>query len=281
MFIRSASNLVRHLVIAALIAVPSIGVALAQGATVSLTGSAGSGDCAGGFATLNGSGDAITFRNACSTLTVNGSGNTVQVELTSGGLITLNGSGNRVSYVPIDGGQNATVADHGQGNAVTRMAALPGGTTTITGSTASPSGVTVQGPQGEVVQIGPNGLTAVPGVNQPGSGVVINPGGIAVTPGVTTTAPAIAAAPGQLMLSGDRQNRDIACGGASVFISGDHGQFTLRGGCKAVFVRGDHDIIHVELTPGAQIAIQGDNALVYFLLTSTGPDPAFVVTGEK
>jgi outer membrane protein OmpA-like peptidoglycan-associated protein len=281
MVIRSPSNLLRHLVTAALIAIPSIGVAHAQGATVSLTGSAGSGDCAGGFATLNGSGDTIAFRNACGTLTVNGSGNTVQVELTAGGLITLNGSGNRVNYVPVGGSQDATVADHGQGNAVTRMAALPGGTTTITGNTASPGGLTVQGPHGEVVQIGPNGLTAVPGVNQPGGGVAISPGGIAVTPGVTTTAPAIAAAPGQLMLSGDRQNRDMPCGGASVFISGDQGQFTLRGGCKAVFVRGDHDVIHAELTPGAQIAIQGDNSLVYFLLTAAGPDPALVVTGEN
>lgn len=204
---------------------------------VAQSGTAATADCAGGDATVNGSGDTITFRNSCRTLTVNG-------------------TGNRVSYTPVGGTQDAAVTYHGQGNTVEHLAALPNGTAAII---AGPSpGVSVRGTNGETVQIGPNGVVAVPA---PGTGgaVTITPGGIAVAPGVTTTAPTVATGPGQLMLSGDRQNRDASCSGATVYISGDNGKFTLRGGCKALFIRGDHNIAHVELMPGAQIAIQGDN----------------------
>ncbi len=254
----------------------------AQGATVTLSGGAATRDCAGGFATLNGNGNAITFRNGCHTLTVNGNGNTVQIELQARGLITLNGTGNTVSYAPVGGAQDATIADHGQGNTVARLAALPGGTTTIPGNTASSGGVSVHGPNDESVQIGPSGVFASP---TPGTGgaVSITPGGVTVAPGagVVVAPGAVATGPGQLMLSGDHQNRDAVCGGANVFISGDHGQFTLRGGCKALYIRGDHDIVHVELMAGAEIAIQGDNALVYFVLTTPGANPTLLVSGDN
>ncbi len=253
-----------------------------QGATVTLSGGATTGDCARGFATLNGNGNAITFRNACHSLTVNGNGNTVQVELQARGLITLNGTGNMVSYVAVGGAQDATIADHGQGNTVTRLAALPGGTSTIGSHAASSGGVSIHGANGESVQIGPQGVFAAP---TPGTGgaVTITPGGVTVAPsaGVVVPPAAVAAGPGQLMLSGDHQNRDAVCAGAAVFISGDNGQFTLRGGCKALYIRGDHDIVHVELMPGAEIAIQGDNARVYFVPAARGPNPRLLVSGEN
>jgi outer membrane protein OmpA-like peptidoglycan-associated protein len=264
----------------AMLAGPALQAAHAQGATVTLSGSVTAGDCTGGFATLNGNGNAITFRNACQTLTVNGNGNNVQIELQSGGLITLNGTGNAVSYAAVGGAQGAAVVDHGQGNTVTRLAALPGGAATITGNTAAPGGVSVQGANGESVQIGPNGIVAAP---TPGTGgaVAITPRGVTVAPGVGTPPPAAAATgSGQLMLSGDRQNQDAACGGANVYISGDNGRFTLRGGCKALYIRGDHDIVHVELTPGGEIAVQGDNTTVYVLLMPPGSNPKLLVTGE-
>jgi hypothetical protein len=144
----------------------------AQGSTVAQSGTAIIADCAGGDATVNGSGDSITFSNACRALTVNGSGNTIQIELAASGIITLNGSGNRVNYAPVGGTQGAAVTDHGQGNTVTRMAALSGGTATITGGPTAPGGLTVHGANGELVQIGPGGILAVP---PPGTGTAVTP----------------------------------------------------------------------------------------------------------
>jgi outer membrane protein OmpA-like peptidoglycan-associated protein len=251
------------------------GPAHAQGTTVAQSGTAVTADCAGGDATLNGSGDSIIFRNTCRTLTVNGSGNTIQIELTSAGAITLNGTGNRVSYMPIGGSAAATVTDHGQGNSVVQVSALGGGTTTIIGSTAAPGSLSVRGANGESVQIGPGGVIAVPA---PGTGSMA-----AIAPGASVVAPggAVATQPGQLVLSGDGQNRDMSCGGASVYISGDRGHFTLRGGCTVVYIRGDHDQVHAELTPGAEIGIQGDDVVVYVVLTGAGPSPRLLVTGEN
>lgn len=239
------------------------------------SGTAVTADCAGGDATVNGNEDSIIFRNTCRTLTVNGSGNTVQIELTSAGAITLNGSGNRVSYAPIGSSAPVTVTDHGQGNSVVQVAALTGGNAAIIGSTGSPGSLSVRGANGESVQIGPGGIIAVPA---PGTGSVAT-----ITPGATVVAPgsSVATQPGQLMLSGDDQNRDTSCGGANVYISGDRGHFTLRGGCKAIYIRGDRDQVHAELTPGGEIAIQGDNSLVYVMLTGAGPSPRLLVTGEN
>jgi hypothetical protein len=111
----------------------SFRTAYAQGSTVAQSGGAVTADCGSGDATLNGSGNAILFRNACRTLTVNGSGNTVQIELKSAGTITLNGTGNLVSYAPVGGTQEATIADHGQSNTVVHLGASSDGTTTIAG----------------------------------------------------------------------------------------------------------------------------------------------------
>jgi hypothetical protein len=110
----------------------SFRTAYAQGTTVAQSGSAVAADFGSGDATLNGSGNAILFRNACRTLTVNGSGNTVQIELKSAGTITLNGTDNLVSYAPVGGTQEATIADHGQSN-TEHLGALSDGSTTIAG----------------------------------------------------------------------------------------------------------------------------------------------------
>lgn len=231
----------------------------AQGATVSLSAGAKTTDCKGGDAVLNGSGNSVNFREACRTLTVNGSGNAIKIELQSGGTITLNGAGNNVSYTPTGGSAQAAVTDHGQGNTVARRDDAPGGTATITGSAAGGGSLSVKGLNGESVQIGPNGIVAVPGQGAPGSSAVITTGGITATaPGNTT----VATAGDQLMLNGDQQSKDMSCNGANVYINGNSGHFTLHGGCKALFLHGNDDIVHVELTPGAQIAIQGNNSLV-------------------
>jgi outer membrane protein OmpA-like peptidoglycan-associated protein len=253
----------------------------AQGPTVSQSGGARTTDCNGGDAVLNGSGNSVNFRSRCRTLTVNGSGNAIKIELQSPGTITLNGTGNNVSYEPIGSTADAAVTDHGQGNTVTRRAAVPSGTTgnttTITGSPAN--GLAIHGPNGESVQIGPNGIVAVPGPNQPGSSVVINPDGIAAT--APSQSSNVATANGQLMLSGDAQTKDMSCDSADVYISGNNSRFTLRGGCKALFVHGNNNVVHVELNAGAQIAIQGDNALVYVRLTEARPNPKLLVNGQN
>jgi outer membrane protein OmpA-like peptidoglycan-associated protein len=234
-----------------------------------------------GFATLNGNGNTITFHNACQTLTVNGNGNTVHVELRGGGLITLNGTGNVVSYVPVGEAKAAAIADHGLGNVATRLAALHGDTSSSAGKTASTGGVSVHGPSGESVQIGPNGIVAAPAPGTAGA-VTIAPGGITVAPGRGIMAPAgVAPGPDQLVLAGDHQKRDSVCGGAKAFISGDNGEFTLRGGCKALYISGDHDVVHVELVPGAEIAIRGDDALVYVVLSAHGANPRLLVSGDN
>jgi hypothetical protein len=46
------------------------GTAYGQGAAISQSGGAVSADCGGGDATVNGSGNSITFRNPCRALTV-------------------------------------------------------------------------------------------------------------------------------------------------------------------------------------------------------------------
>lgn len=253
------------------------GTAHAQGAVVSQSGVGVTEDCAGGDAVVQGSGDSVTFRNACRSLAVNGSGNTIQVELQSGGAVVLNGTGNRITYSPTGGAQDAAVTDHGQGNTVMRLADNGAGSAIIAGGTASPGGLYVRGANGATVQIGPNGIIATPA---PGTGgaAVITPGGIVASPGNGT---AMQAAPGQLMLTGDRQNRDVACTSAKVLIQGDNGRFTLRGGCSSLFVRGDHNVVHVELSPATQLAISGDNSIVYFLVTPAGPDPALLISGDN
>ena len=152
------------------------GTAYGQGAAISQSGGAVSADCGGGDATVNGSGNSITFHNACRALTVNGSGNTVEIELGPAGAITVNGTGNRVSYASVAGTPDAAITEHGQGNAVMRVAAVSTGTTTITGRTAAPSGMSIHGAGGQSVQIGPNGIVVGP---TPGtaSTVTITPGG--------------------------------------------------------------------------------------------------------
>ena len=205
----------------AIVCLAPFGTAYAQGATVSQSGAAVVADCAGGDAVVKGSGNSISFRSACRSLTVNGSGNTIQAELQSGGMVTLNGTGNRVTYTPAGGAQDASVTDNGQGNTITRVAEAP--TATITGSTAAPGGLSIHGAHGETVQIGPNGIIATPAPGT-GAGAVIAPGAVTAYAGngtATGTAPAVAMAPGQLMLSGDGQNRDMPCNRAKVFISGD------------------------------------------------------------
>jgi hypothetical protein len=152
------------------------GTAYGQGATISQSGGAVSTDCGGGDATLNGSGNSITFRNACRALTVNGSGNTIQIELKPAGTITLNGAGNRVSYASVAGTADAAVTEHGQGNAVMRVAALSTGPTTITGSAAAPSRTVIHGAGGQSVEIGPSGIVVSPTPGT-GSAVTITPGG--------------------------------------------------------------------------------------------------------
>jgi hypothetical protein len=67
-------------------------IAFAQGATVSQGGGARTTDCNGGDAVLNGSGNSVNFRSSCRTLTLNGSGNAIKIELQPGGTITLNGT---------------------------------------------------------------------------------------------------------------------------------------------------------------------------------------------
>jgi outer membrane protein OmpA-like peptidoglycan-associated protein len=278
--VRLNRSTLRHLAFVALASGWPLGGALAQGAVVAQSGTATSADCAGSDARVDGSGNSVIFRNACRSLTVNGSGNTIQVELQSGAALALNGSGNRVSYAPVGGAQDAAVSDHGQGNSVQRTAAIQAGTATIASSPAISGGLSIRGPNGESVQIGPAGILAIPA---PGTGtaVSITPGGIAAAPDNGAAPGATAAAPGQLMLSGDGQTRDMPCSSANVFINGGNGRFTLHGGCKALFIRGDGDVVHAELAPGAQIAIQGSNSQVYFLLTPTGPDPAVLVTGSN
>jgi outer membrane protein OmpA-like peptidoglycan-associated protein len=256
-------------------------IAFAQGAAVSQSGRARTTDCNGGDAVLNGSGNSVNFRSSCRTLTVNGSGNAIKIELQPGGTITLNGTGNNVSYTPTSGMADAAVTDHGQGNTVTRRAdAAPGETTGNTAAvTGSPKGLAIQGLNGESVQIGPNGIVAAPGPGQPGGGVVISPGGI------PTAAPSdngnVATSGGQLMLNGDAQTKDMSCSSGNVYINGNNGHFTLRGGCKALFVHGNDNVVHVELNAGAQIAIQGNNALVYVRLTEAGPNPQLLVSGQN
>jgi hypothetical protein len=120
--------------------------AFAQGATVSQSGGAKTVDCGGGDAVLNGSGNSVNFRDTCRTLTVNGSGNAIKIELQSAGTITLNGTGNNVSYAPAGGTADAAVTDHGQGNTVTRFAASPGGTATITGNAAGGGSLSIRVP---------------------------------------------------------------------------------------------------------------------------------------
>jgi hypothetical protein len=83
------------------------------------------------------------------------------------------------------------------------------------------------------------------------------------------------------MLNGDQQSKDMSCNGANVYINGNSGHFTLHGGCKALFLHGNDDIVHVELTPGAQIAIRGNNSLVYVRLTEAGPNPKLLITGQN
>jgi hypothetical protein len=89
-------------------------MAHAQSATVSQSGGAKTVDCGGSDAVLNGSGNSVNFREACRTLTVNGSGNAIKIELQSAGTITLNGTGNNVSYTPTSGSADAAITDHGQ-----------------------------------------------------------------------------------------------------------------------------------------------------------------------
>jgi outer membrane protein OmpA-like peptidoglycan-associated protein len=161
---------------------------------------------------------------------------------------------------------------------VTRHADSSGGTATITGNAAGGGSLSVQGPNGESVQTGPNGIVAVRGPGEPGSSAVITPGGIAAT---APDSSAVATAGDHLMLNGDQQIKDLSCSSANVYINGNGGHFTLRGGCKALFLQGNNDIIHVELIPGAQIAIQGDNSMVYVRLTESGPNPKLLITGQN
>jgi Protein of unknown function (DUF3060) len=275
----------------------AVGPAHAQGAVVSQSGGSVAESCAGGDATVNGNGNSITFGEACRTLMVNGSGNTIQIDLTSAGEITLNGTGNRIRYMSDVGAQDAAVADRGQGNTVMRIAEMPSGPPPFASNMIAPGGVPVQGPDGEMVQAGPGGVVVVPApvmrpaMPAPGMGPVVTvaPGVVppgppdAVAPGSPAMPPGWSAAPvpGQLLLSGNAQNRDVGCGGENVYIRGDNGFFMLRGGCKALFIRGDDDVVHVEATPGAQIAIQGDNALAYVLMTGVGPGPTLLVTGQN
>jgi outer membrane protein OmpA-like peptidoglycan-associated protein len=252
--------------------------AFGQGVAIAQSNGAFTTDCSGGDATANGSGDSIIFRNGCRTLTVNGNGNSIRVELKSPGTINLNGNGNTVRYAPIDGSADVNVIERGQGNTVQRVAAIPGGTAAATGSVTAPDGLSVHGANGESVVIGPGGIVATPA---PGTGqtVTITPNGIAAQGGPTAATAAIS--PGQLMLSGDGQNRDVSCTEANVYIKGNGGHFTLHGGCKALFIQGNDDFVHVELIPATQIAIQGDNAQVYFLVAPAGRDPSLLVTGTN
>jgi outer membrane protein OmpA-like peptidoglycan-associated protein len=268
---------------AAMLCGATFGSAHAQGAVVSQSGTAATVDCGGGDATVQGSGDAVTFRDACRSLMVNGSGNSVRVELQAGGKLTLNGNGNTISYTPIGGSQEAALTDSGQGNTVTRAVADASGATTIVGGTAAPGGLFVRGTHGETVQIGPGGIIANPAPGS-GAGAVISPGAIIANAGngaATGMQPVTGTAPGQILLSGDGLNKDMPCNRANVVISGDNGRFTLRGGCAQVFVRGNNDVVHVELTPSTQLGIAGENSIVYVMVAPGGADPALVVTGAN
>ena len=273
--------------IAGIVLLASLGPAHAQGVTVSQSTASVSADCAGGDAVIQGSRNSITLHNSCRSVTVNGSGNSITVDLQARGSITLNGAGNTVSYRPVGGPQGASVADNGDGNTVARQGGAEPGTTTIIGGTSGPGSLTVHGGSGDTVQIGPGGITAIPGTGTTGGVVQIGPGGIAVAAGAAAGAAATLAAPAgpatrpQLVSSGDGQNRDAACAGERVYVTGDNGHFTLRGGCAGLAIQGDRDVAQVELAPGAPIAITGDNSVVYVVLTTLGADSTLIVSGSN
>jgi outer membrane protein OmpA-like peptidoglycan-associated protein len=275
--------------IAGIVLLAGLGPAHAQGVTVSQSTASVSADCAGGDAVIQGSRDSISLRNSCRSVTVNGSGNSITADLQAGWSITLNGAGNTVSYRPVGGPQGASVADNGHGNTVAMVARQGGaepGTTTIIGGTSGPGSLTVHGGNGDTVQIGPGGITAIPGTGTTGGVVQIGPGGIAAAAGAAGAAATLAAPAGtatgpQLVFSGDGQNRDAACAGERVYVTGDNGHFTLRGGCAGLAIQGDRDVAQVELAPGAPIAITGDNSVVYVVLTTPGADPTLIVSSSN
>lgn len=74
-----------------------VGTARAQ-AIFTGNGAAASLDCFGGQALVRGSGNRLSIGGACRSLSINGNGNTVAINLAPGGPVRVNGNGNRVLY---------------------------------------------------------------------------------------------------------------------------------------------------------------------------------------
>jgi Protein of unknown function (DUF3060) len=109
-----------------------VGAAHAQMALVTQSGGSVTAYCGGGDARVDGSGTLINFQDECRSLTVNGTGNNIEVHLIPGGIITLNGGSNSVVYAPVGGTLGATIVEHAHGNRIERLAARPGGMAIIT-----------------------------------------------------------------------------------------------------------------------------------------------------
>lgn len=90
---------VRWLLAAAFAAAPPLLSARAQAQAIFTgNGAATSLDCFGGQALIRGSGNRLSISGACRSLTINGSDNTVAINLAAGSPVHVTGSGNRVLY---------------------------------------------------------------------------------------------------------------------------------------------------------------------------------------
>jgi acid stress-induced BolA-like protein IbaG/YrbA len=80
--------------------------------------SAGTIDCAGGDAVINGDNRHVTIQGACRSLSVHGNANQVQAELAPRARVDVQGDGNHIRYRLVGGTEDARVAVQGQQDVV-------------------------------------------------------------------------------------------------------------------------------------------------------------------
>ncbi len=95
---------------------------LAQGDDVQLFSGAGQTnqlDCDGGGIRIEGAGNILTITGGCTSLTVEGASNQIQVDMAPGGRIVVTGASNRVRWTAPQG-TRARVSSNGADNRIAR-----------------------------------------------------------------------------------------------------------------------------------------------------------------
>jgi hypothetical protein len=224
--------------------------------------------CHGQAVQVNGMSQDLTLLGECPDVQVNGTGNTVRIELA--GTIQVNGTNNKVTWGAGISGR-PQIENSGTGNSV-RQAAVAGAARSGASASTARRG-------NESVTISGHGDSVTIDTQHRGRGdsVTIASGtGDSVTIGANRSTGRRGA---DINVTGNHRSETFDCGGRDASIDGDHNDITLTGECGSVSVDGNHNSVSVEAV--AAVSANGNHNNVTWSRGVGGRSPRISNLGNR